>query len=77
MELTDKKKLKRLGVEVTPVTHQMIEDLKKDLDLTSTSEVIRVALRLLKFFSDERSKGNRMGVIVDKTGEARPIELVR
>jgi Arc/MetJ-type ribon-helix-helix transcriptional regulator len=70
------RKLKRLTVEIGPETEKIIESLRSDLGLKTSSEVIRAAIRFLSFYNDERQKGNRIGIIADSTGEVRQVEVL-
>ncbi|GEM_PF-6113040 len=68
---------KRVNIRLSEKAVQELEDLKRDLGLSSVTEVIRSSITLSKFLQKEKDSGNDIVLRNKKTNKERTIEFVK
>lgn len=68
---------KRIQVDISKEAAFEIEQLRRDLNLSSISDVIRSSLKLTKFLELEKSAGNEVIIRDRKTKKEKEIVFIK
>ncbi|MBS3094231.1 hypothetical protein J4474_01060 [Candidatus Pacearchaeota archaeon] len=67
----------RLQVEISKEAQDEIENMRKNLNLSSISDVIRSSLKLTKYLDLEKEAGNEVIIRNKKTGKEKEVVFLR